>query len=200
MENTSSCNSDLWVRCSLIEQFKLIDLLNEMHTTDDSSKHDCLIIQERERCTSCNIELALVCVLKATTFAHAKKTHLGVFDMERFVSELSFVDWSFITDLELATLDKHAWHDTVNIATDVRELFSIRLAFIALAEREEVFRCAWCNVVEKFKDDSFSLTMTWDGHTSILTCLWVVYCFLISIFSQLNIVIMAVLIKVGVVV
>jgi hypothetical protein len=44
------------------------------------------------------------------------------------------------------------------------------------------------------------LTMTRDSHTSILTCLWVVYCFLVSIFSQLNIVIMAVLIKVGVVV
>ena len=62
MENASSYNTDWGVRCSLIEQLKLIDLLNELHPTDDSSEHHSLIIQERERCTSCYIELALICV------------------------------------------------------------------------------------------------------------------------------------------
>jgi len=135
MENASSYNTDWGVCCSLIEQLKLIDLLNELHPTDDSSEHNSLIIQERQRCTSCYIELALICVFESTTFAHAKKTYLSVLHMERFICELPFVDWTFIADFEFASLDKHAWHDAVDIATNIRKLFSIRLAFEALTER-----------------------------------------------------------------
>lgn len=66
-------------------------------------------------------------MLQTTSLAHTKKTDLSMFDMEALISKLTFrIDRSMVTciSLDFTQLNVHTLDNTVDLRTNVRDIFS----------------------------------------------------------------------------
>ena len=88
--NAGSGDPD-WLCWLLIDRVELFNELEHTEAFNNSAENDCLSVHEGQGCAESHVELALVGVGYASSFAHAQESGLRVLHMERLICELSVI-------------------------------------------------------------------------------------------------------------
>jgi len=138
---------------------------------DDSAKDDIFVVKEGQRCAHSHVELGLVRVARAVSFAHAKQTDFGVLNVEAFVLEGATIDRAAelrgLGGGDPAHLQEHSIDDAVHLSAYIAKLLAVR-SCVTIAKAQEVSDSSGSDVVEELEVDSVGHVVEGDVELGVL--------------------------------
>ena len=138
---------------------------------DDSAKDDVLVVKEGEWCAHSHVELGLVGVARAVSFAHAKQSDFGVLNVEAFVLEGATIDGAAelggLAGGDPAHLQEHTVDHAVDFSAYITKILTVR-SRVTIAKAQEVSDSSGSDVVEELEVDSVGHVVEGDVELGVL--------------------------------